>query len=137
MNLGNEASAAPEPAADTLRRELAGEGDGIFWIPVKGAFPDEDLLLLPDGSYITHLHDRPSSAGMWRLEEKRLILEGFMGSGTWIVESVRLKSSGQGKVVNGSKGGSQVELHGHAEGEALVMRQLDPTRPAGKTPPPR
>jgi hypothetical protein len=88
---------------------LAGdETTVVFWLPVKGDFPFEDLLLSRDGSYVTHLHQRPGSIGTWRMEGDTITLDGWMGDEQYEIRDVHVDGH---------------ELRGVAEGKELVMRR--------------
>jgi hypothetical protein len=100
--------ARPVATRSAALEMLAGAGEGEFWMPVRGAFPDDDLLLTPDGKFLTHLHQRPSSMGTFQLEGTTLTLHGWMGDGDWVVTSM---------YVHGAT------LEGVAEGKPLVMRR--------------
>ena len=98
------------PASPLKLRALAGEGtDGVFWIPVKGDFPFEDLLLGRDGQYFTHLHDRPAAFGTWRMDGDTLTLNGWMGDGQYVIRGVHI---------------DEREFRGFAEGAPIVLRRM-------------
>ncbi|HXK17936.1 MAG TPA: hypothetical protein VNG33_09045 [Polyangiaceae bacterium] len=101
---------APDGA---LARALAGRTGtpGIFWMAKIGGFLDEDLLLMPDGTYITHLHQHPGSAGEWSLEGDVLTLHGWLGDRTFVVRSLRIQGN---------------ELRGVGEDGPLVMKKHAP-----------
>lgn len=88
---------------------LVGANDeGLFWLPVRGqeTFGDEDLLLFADGRYLTHLHERPASAGRFRFEQNRLTLEHWLGDRTLVLEDLQLE---EGRM-RGRIGATQVEF---------------------------
>jgi len=113
-----DASASPVDAGATSRAladALAGTSDdGVFWIPVSGAFIDEDLLLEPDGRYVTHLHERPASSGTYTVIGDTLTLEGYLGDGRFVVEHVTVRDG---------------VLRGVAEGAPLVMKRFHADAP--------
>lgn len=80
----------------------------MFWKPEKGEFSDEDLLVYPNGEYITHLHDRPASSGRWSLRGDTLTLDHWLGDRTFVIRGLRIDGD---------------ELRGSAEGAPLVMRR--------------
>jgi hypothetical protein len=103
-------AAPPAPAPPSQLRALAGEGTaGVFWIPAKGDFPFEDLLLQRDGQYVTHLHDRPGASGTWQMDGDALTLEGWMGDGPYVLRRVHV---------------DEHELRGFAEGTMIVLRRM-------------
>lgn len=114
--VGSSASAASASSAaplsgEALRRALVGgDASSEFWIPVahNAEFPDEDLLLYASGEYFTHLHQRPSSSGHFRLDGDNLYLDGWHGSGTLTIAGLRLQGD---------------ELRGSVEGAPLVLRR--------------
>jgi|SRR5580658_328286 hypothetical protein len=104
----------PDVEALPRLRDLAGKGDaGVFCVPVKGGFPDEDLLLYPDGRYATHLNHHPGSSGVWRLEDSTLILVTWLGDREWTVHGLRVDAR---------------DLTGEVDGAPLIMRRLDVLR---------
>jgi hypothetical protein len=107
---GGDGARDAAPAPPQQLRALAGEGErGIFWIPVKGDFPFEDLLLLRDGHYFTHLHDHPAAVGTWRMDGAALTLDGWMGDDPYVIDEVRVGAH---------------ELRGVAGGTPIVLRRL-------------
>jgi hypothetical protein len=105
---------SPDSPAPALARALAGDGAaGVFWLPVKGDFPDEDLLLTPDGLYTTHFDSHPGSFGVWRVVGDTLTLGTWLGDRQWVVRGLRVDGR---------------ELRGQVNGAPLVMRRLDPRR---------
>lgn len=107
---GSDATLDAAPAPPAQLRALAGAGtSGVFWIPEKGDFPDADLLLLPDGRYFTHQHDRPASAGTWRMNGDTLTLDGWMGDEQYEISDVHIDGH---------------ELRGSAGGVKLVLRRM-------------
>ncbi len=94
---GPSAVTAPaSAAASDLRSSLTGTDEGgRFWIPTARAqgFDDADLLLTPDGRYVTHLHDRPSSAGPFSLDGDTLTLHQWSGDATLVMRELRLEGS--------------------------------------------
>jgi len=108
--LAGDASKAPDGA---LARALAGRMGtlGIFWIPKNDGFLDEDLLLMPDGTYITHLHQHPGSAGEWSLDRDVLTLHGWLGDRTFVIRSLRIRGN---------------ELRGVGDDGPLVMKKHAP-----------
>jgi hypothetical protein len=107
---GDDAALDAAPAQPLQIRALAGEGTaGVFWIPVKGDFPFEDLLLRRDGQYVTHLHDRPGAFGTWHMDGDTLTLEGWMGDGQYVLRGVHVDAH---------------ELRGVAESTTIVLRRM-------------
>jgi hypothetical protein len=107
---GVDARLDAAPASPLQMRALAGEGTaGVFWIPVKGDFPFEDLLLTRDGQYVTHLHDRPGAFGAWHMDGGTLTLEGWMGVGPYVLRGVHFDAH---------------ELRGVADGTTIVLRRM-------------
>jgi hypothetical protein len=107
-------ASTPSPAPPALLRALAGKDDwGLAWIPVKGQFLFDDLVLHPDGTYDTHLHERPGSFGHWRVDGDTLTLDAWLGDGEFVVRGLR---------VDGRR------LQGGSSDGPLVMRRFDPRR---------
>jgi hypothetical protein len=106
---GDVAFDAP-PAPSLQLRALAGEGTaGVFWIPVKGDFPFEDLLLQRDGQYVTHLHDRPGAFGTWHMDGDTLTLDGWMGDEQYVLRGVHVDAH---------------ELRGVVGSTTIVLRRM-------------
>ncbi len=97
---------APPKIAAPSRSALAAPRSGTIWVLVSGAFDYEDVLLLPDGTYITHLHHHPGASGSWALSGATLTLESYGGDGALRIEGV---------AVHGGL------LTGTADGEKLVF----------------
>jgi hypothetical protein len=90
------ASAARNVPSGPLALALAGRPGtlGIFWIP-NGDVPgmDDDLLLEPDGTFTTHLHQHPGSSGDWSLEGDVLTLQGSAGDPPLVIRSLRIRGN--------------------------------------------
>ena len=105
---GGDAALDAAPAPPLQLRALAGEGTaGVFWIPVKGDFPFEDLLLSRDGHYFTHLHDHPAAVGTWRIDGDSLTLDGWMGDGQYVISGVHVDEH----ELRGFAGSTTIVLH--------------------------
>jgi ferredoxin len=103
---GDFVDAAPAPPQQL--RALAGKGTGgVFWIPVKGDFPFEDLMLLRDGHYFTHLHEHPASSGTWRMDGDTLTLDAWMGDGQYVLRAVHVDAH----ELRGLTGSTPIVLH--------------------------
>jgi hypothetical protein len=113
--LGACARRTPPPPED-LARAFAGKGeDGYFWLPtVNDHFPEEDLLAMPNGTYITHLHERPNSSGRWSIVGDVLTLDGWYGEGPFVLQSLRIQGD---------------DLTATSTGGAIFMQRLTGPRP--------
>jgi hypothetical protein len=105
---GGDAAPDAAPAPPLQLRALAGDGTaGVFWIPAKGDFPFEDLLLQRDGQYVTHLHDRPGAFGTWHMDGDTLTLDGWMGDGQYVLRGVHVDAH----ELRGLEGSTTIVLH--------------------------
>jgi hypothetical protein len=108
---GAPPSATPPPASPQLVRLLAGEGDdGVFWVAERGdPLLADDVLIMPDGHYITHLHERPASSGKWWVTGDALILDHWLGDQVLTVMSLDV---------------DETRLRGVVRGKPVVLRRL-------------
>jgi hypothetical protein len=99
------ASVDAAPSDPRLAVALAST-EGTAWVSATGDLGVEDVMFFSDGRYISHLHQRPFSAGPWRLNGETLTLEGWMGQYSLVIEHVHLK----GKEVHGMVDGAELAL---------------------------
>jgi hypothetical protein len=88
---GGDAAPDAAPAPPRQLRLLAGdETTVVFWLPVKGDFPFEDLLLDRQGRYYTHIHHHIGCMGNWRMDGDTITLDGWMGDELYVISDVHV-----------------------------------------------
>ncbi|MGH7436042.1 MAG: hypothetical protein ACRENE_10250 [Polyangiaceae bacterium] len=110
------AQARTRTAAErALALALAGDDGGVFWLPApneeRTGILSDDVLLLPEGAFITHIHERPGVAGRWRLSGDTLLFDFGGGTKNLAITSVRVRKR---------------ELQGLVDGRPVVLRRADP-----------
>jgi hypothetical protein len=110
------AQARTRTAAErALALALAGDDAGVFWLPApddeRTGILSEDVLLLPEGDFVTHIHEHPGVGGRWRLSGDTLVLDFGGGLKDLSITSVRVRKR---------------ELQGLVDGHPVVLRRAEP-----------